>query len=70
MDKKHHPSQADLMHHLSKYYWPDLINVFKGQPTAPLPVIIIGLGTMGLFYYGPKIQPASHSLYEPMGFNF
>tara|TARA_B110000483_G_C17842643_1_gene407189 strand:+ start:126 stop:530 length:405 start_codon:yes stop_codon:yes gene_type:complete len=33
---------------------PDLINVFKGQPTAPLPVIIIGLGTMGLFYYGSK----------------
>ena len=34
---------------------PDLINVFKCQPTAPLPVIIIlGLGTMGLFYYGSK----------------
>jgi hypothetical protein len=33
---------------------PDLINVFKGQPTAPLPVIIMGLVTMGLFYYGSK----------------
>ena len=31
----------------------DLINVFKGHPTAPLPVIIV-LGTMGLFYYGSK----------------
>jgi hypothetical protein len=31
---------------------PDLINVFTGQPTAPLPVIIMGLATMGLFYYG------------------
>ena len=33
---------------------PDLINVFTGQPTAPLPVIIMGLVTMGLFYYGSK----------------
>jgi len=33
---------------------PDLINVFTGQPTAPMPVIIIGLVTMGLFYYGSK----------------
>jgi hypothetical protein len=33
---------------------PDLINVFIGQPTAPLPVIIMGLVTMGLFYYGSK----------------
>ena len=33
---------------------PDLINVFTGQPTAPLPVIVMGLVTMGLFYYGSK----------------
>ena len=33
---------------------PDLINVFLGQPTAPLPVIIMGLITIGLFYYGSK----------------
>lgn len=33
---------------------PDLINVFTGQPTAPLPVIIMGLVTMGLFYYGSE----------------
>ena len=30
------------------------INVFTGQPTAPLPVIIMGLITLGLFYYGSK----------------
>ena len=33
---------------------PDLINVLKGEPTAPLPVIMMGLVTMGLFYYGSK----------------
>ena len=33
---------------------PDLINVLSGQPTAPLPVIILGLTSMGLFYYGSK----------------
>ena len=33
---------------------PDLIYVFLGQPTAPLPVIIMGLITIGLFYYGSK----------------
>ena len=33
---------------------PDLINVLSGQPTAPLPVIILGLLSMGLFYYGSK----------------
>ena len=33
---------------------PDLISFFKGDPTAPLPVIILGLVTMGLFYYGSK----------------
>tara|TARA_B100001989_G_C24471999_1_gene429722 strand:- start:388 stop:792 length:405 start_codon:yes stop_codon:yes gene_type:complete len=33
---------------------PDLINVINGQPTAPLPVIILGLLSTGLFYYGSK----------------
>ena len=33
---------------------PDLINVFKGGPAAPLPVIILGLISIGLFYYGSK----------------
>ena len=33
---------------------PDLINVLSGQPTAPLPVIVLGLISMGLFYYGSK----------------
>ena len=33
---------------------PDLISFLKGEPTAPLPVIIMGLITLGLFYYGSK----------------
>ena len=33
---------------------PDLISVLKGDPTAPLPVIILGLVTMGLFFYGSR----------------
>tara|TARA_B100001175_G_scaffold317791_1_gene336471 strand:- start:984 stop:1388 length:405 start_codon:yes stop_codon:yes gene_type:complete len=33
---------------------PDLISFIKGDPTAPLPVIILGLITMALFYYGSK----------------
>ena len=33
---------------------PDLINIFTGQPTAPIPVIILGLISMGLFYYGSQ----------------
>jgi hypothetical protein len=33
---------------------PDLIGFIKGDPTAPLPVIFLGLLTMGLFYYGSK----------------
>ena len=33
---------------------PDLIGFLKGDPTAPLPVIVLGLVTMGLFYYGSK----------------
>ena len=33
---------------------PDLIGFIKRDPTAPLPVIILGLVTLGLFYYGSK----------------
>ena len=33
---------------------PDLINALKGEPTAPLPVIILGLIGLGLFYYGSR----------------
>ncbi len=33
---------------------PDLISFLKSEPTAPLPVIIMGLITLGLFYYGSK----------------
>ena len=33
---------------------PDLIGFFKAEPTAPLPVIVLGLVTIGLFYYGSK----------------
>ena len=33
---------------------PDLIGFIKGDPTAPLPVIILRLVTLGLFYYGSK----------------
>ena len=33
---------------------PDLIGFIKGEPTAPLTVIVLGLATMGLFYYGSK----------------
>ena len=33
---------------------PDLISFLKGEPTAPLPVIIMGIITLGLFYYGSK----------------
>ena len=33
---------------------PDLINALKGEPTAPFPVIILGLIGLGLFYYGSR----------------
>jgi hypothetical protein len=33
---------------------PDLINVINGAPTAPLPVVIMGLISVSLFYYGSK----------------
>ena len=33
---------------------PDLISFLQGEPTAPLPVIIMGLITLSLFYYGSK----------------
>ena len=32
----------------------DLISAFKGEPTAPLPVIVLGLIGLGLFYYGSR----------------
>tara|TARA_B100000953_G_scaffold51050_1_gene39377 strand:- start:33 stop:437 length:405 start_codon:yes stop_codon:yes gene_type:complete len=37
-------------------FWalPDLLNVILGDPAAPLPVIILGLIQLGLFYYGSK----------------
>lgn len=33
---------------------PDLVNAFSGNPTAPLPVIILNLAALGLLYYGSK----------------
>ena len=33
---------------------PDLISFLKGEPTAPLPVIIMGIINLSLFYYGSK----------------
>lgn len=33
---------------------PDLIGFINGDPTAPFPIIIIGLATIGLFFYGSK----------------
>ena len=33
---------------------PDLISALKGEPTAPIPVIILGLIGIGLFYYGSR----------------
>ena len=33
---------------------PDLISAIKGEPTAPLPVIVLGLIGLGLFYYGSR----------------
>ena len=33
---------------------PDLISAIKGEPTAPLPVIVLGLISLGLFYFGSK----------------
>ena len=32
----------------------DLISAIKGVPTAPLPVIVLGLIGLGLFYYGSR----------------
>ena len=34
--------------------FPDLIAICKRDPIAPLPIIIFGLITLGLFYYGSK----------------
>tara|TARA_A200000113_G_scaffold62843_1_gene54013 strand:- start:1125 stop:1529 length:405 start_codon:yes stop_codon:yes gene_type:complete len=55
-------NDLDVLRRLSLLYFalsgffalPDLISVIKGQPTAPLPVIIFGLIGLGLFYYGSK----------------
>ena len=33
---------------------PDLISAIRGEPTAPLPVIVLGLISVGLFYFGSK----------------
>ena len=33
---------------------PDLISAIKGEPTAPLPVIVLGLSSVGVFYFGSK----------------
>ena len=33
---------------------PDLISFIKGAPTAPLPVILLGLFSVGLLFYGSK----------------
>ena len=33
---------------------PDLISATRGEPTAPLPVIVLGLISVGLFYFGSK----------------
>ncbi|MDC0520581.1 hypothetical protein OAN44_00470, partial [Flavobacteriales bacterium] len=33
---------------------PDLISVIKSEPTAPLPVILMNLIVIGLFFYGSQ----------------
>jgi len=35
-------------------FWtlPDLLNIILGEPAAPIPIIILGLIQVGLFYYG------------------
>ena len=37
-------------------FWtlPDLLNIILGEPAAPIPIIILGLIQVGLFYYGSK----------------
>ena len=37
-------------------FWtlPDLLNIILGEPAAPIPIIILGLVQVGLFYYGSK----------------
>ena len=37
-------------------FWtlPDLFNFILGEPAAPIPIIILGLIQVGLFYYGSK----------------
>ncbi|MGB2129072.1 MAG: hypothetical protein ACPHXR_06295 [Flavicella sp.] len=33
---------------------PDLISFLKGDPTAPLPVVLLGLSSLVLLFYGTK----------------
>ena len=55
-------NDLDVLKRLSLLYFalagffalPELINVIKGNPTAPLPGIIIGLIGLGLFYDGSR----------------
>ena len=55
-------NDLDVLKRLSLLYFalagffalPELINVIKGNPTAPLPGIIIVLIGLGLFYYGSR----------------
>ena len=37
-------------------FWtlPDLFNFILGEPAAPIPIIILGLIQIGIFYYGSK----------------
>ena len=37
-------------------FWtlPDLLNIILGEPAAPIPIIILGLIQVGLFYYSSK----------------
>tara|TARA_Y100000746_G_C15322165_1_gene374178 strand:+ start:169 stop:573 length:405 start_codon:yes stop_codon:yes gene_type:complete len=37
-------------------FWtlPDLLNLILGEPAAPIPIIILGLIQIGIFYYGSK----------------
>ena len=41
---------------VSSIFWtlPDLLNLILGEPAAPIPIIILGLIQVGLFYYGSK----------------
>ena len=49
-------NDINILRRLSLLFFalPDLISALKGEPTAPLPVIILGLIGLGLFYYGSR----------------